>query len=68
VRKRGLSLPFAAVAVAVAGAGLLGVATLQQAGAQQASTPSQQNNGTGTAENNGQDFTRPLNLFQIRGE
>jgi hypothetical protein len=66
VRKRGLSLPFAAVAVA--GAGLLGVATLQQAGAQQASTPSQQNNGTGTAENNGQDFTRPLNLFQIRGE
>jgi hypothetical protein len=64
VRTRGLSLPFAAVA----GAGLLGVATLQQAGAQQASTPSQQSNGTGTAENNGQDFTRPLNLFQIRGE
>jgi hypothetical protein len=64
VRAPGLSLPFAAVA----GAGLLGVATLQQAGAQEASIPSQQNNGTGTAENNGQDFTRPLNLFQIRGE
>ena len=60
---RGLFLPLAAVA----GAGMLGVTTPQQACAQQASTPSQQNSD-GSAENNGQDFTRPLNLFQVRGE
>jgi len=65
VRAPGLFLPFAAVA----GAGMFGVVTLQQAGAQQASAPSQQNGGAGAAaENNGQDFTRPLSLFQVRGE
>ena len=65
MRAPGLFLPF----VAVAGAGMFGVVTLQQAGAQQASAPSQQNGGAGAAaENNGQDFTRPLNLFQVRGE
>jgi hypothetical protein len=49
---------------------MLSIGTLEQAGAQQASTPSQQNGGAGAAaaENNGQDFTRPLNLFQLRGE
>ena len=65
MRAPGLFLPFAAVA----GAGMFGVVTLQQAGAQQASAPSQQNGGAGAAaENNGQDFTRPLSLFQVRGE
>jgi hypothetical protein len=58
-------LPFAAVA----GAGMLGIATLQPAGAQQAATQSQQSGGAGAAaENNGEDFTRPLNLLQVRGE
>jgi len=48
---------------------MLGIGTFQQAGAQQASTPSQQDSGGGAAaENHGQDFTRPLNLFQVRGE
>ena len=65
MRAPGRLLPFAAVA----GAGMLGIGTFQQADAQQASTPSQQDSGRGAAaENNGQDFTRPLNLFQVRGE
>jgi hypothetical protein len=64
VRAPGPFLPFAVVA----GAGMLGIGTPQPAGAQQASTPSQQDSDAGTAENNGQDFTRPLNLFQARGE
>ena len=46
---------------------MLGAATLRQADAQQATAQSQQNSGAG-AENNGEDFTRPLNLFQVRGE
>jgi hypothetical protein len=65
MRTPGLLLPF----TAVAGAGMFGIATLQPAGAQQASTQSQQSGGAGAAtENNGEDFTRPLNLFQVRGE
>ena len=64
MRAPGRLLPFAAVA----GAGTLGIGTFQQAGAQQASTPSQQGGGAAAAENNGQDFTRPLNLLQVRGE
>jgi hypothetical protein len=64
VRAPGPFLPFAVVA----GAGMLGIGTPQPAGAQQASTPSQQDSDAGTAENNGQDFNRPLNLFQARGE
>ena len=52
---------------AVAGAGMLVFATPQQAGAQQASASPPQNSAD-AAENNGQDFTRPLNLFQLRGE
>jgi hypothetical protein len=59
-----LSVRFAAVA----GAGVLFIAALEQAGAQQASAPSPQNSGADATENNGQDFTRPLNLFQLRGE
>ena len=48
---------------------MLGVVTLQPAAAQQPPSPAQQDGGGGTAaENNGQDFTRPLNLFQVRTE
>ena len=61
-----LLLPWAA---GLAGAGMLGIVALKPAAAQQAPSPPQQNSGAGAAlENNGQDFTRPLNLFQIRGE
>jgi hypothetical protein len=53
----------------LAGAGMFGIATVRPAAAQPAPSQAQQNSGSGTAaENNGQDFTRPLNLFQIRGE
>jgi hypothetical protein len=53
----------------LAGAAMLGVVTLKPAAAQQAPSPPQQNSGAGVGgENNGEDFTRPLNLFQIRGE
>ena len=53
----------------LAGAAMLGVVTLKPAAAQQAPSPPQQNSGAGAGgENNGEDFTRPLNLFQIRGE
>jgi hypothetical protein len=48
----------------LAGAAMLGVVTLKPAAAQQAPSPPQQNSGAGVGgENNGEDFTRPLNLF-----
>jgi hypothetical protein len=48
---------------------MLGFVTVKPATAQQAPSPPQQNSGAGVGgENNGEDFTRPLNLFQIRGE
>jgi hypothetical protein len=66
VRAPELLVPLAA---SLAGAGMLGIATVRPAAAQPAPSQAQQNSGSGTAaENNGQDFTRPLNLFQIRGE
>jgi hypothetical protein len=66
LRAPALSLPFAA---GLAAAGMFGVVTIRHAGAQQAPSPPQQNSGaSAAAEGNGQDFTRPLNLFQIRGE
>lgn len=41
----------------------------QQANSQQEQSGSQQGSSDGgTAPNNGQDFTRPQNLFQVRGE
>jgi hypothetical protein len=43
-------------------------ANTQQANSQQQQSDSQQSDGTGTQENNGEDFTRPQNLFQVRGE
>ena len=44
---------------------MLGIVTLQRANAQQTPTASQ--SGAGAAvENNGEDFTRPTNLFQLR--
>jgi hypothetical protein len=47
---------------------VLCILSLQQANAQQA-TSSVPGSGTGaTEENNGEDFTRPQNLFQVRGE
>ena len=57
------------LATGLAGAAMLGVVTVKPATAQQAPSPPQQNSGAGVGgENNGQDFTRPHNLFQIRGE
>jgi len=45
----------------------LGIATLNQATAQQGPSLSQQNTNSGAAgDNNGQDFTRPQTLFQLR--
>jgi hypothetical protein len=43
-------------------------ANTQQANSQQQQSASQQSDGAGTEENNGEDFTRPQNLFQVRGE
>jgi hypothetical protein len=40
----------------------------QTATAASAQPASQQGGGAGTEENNGEDFTRPQNLFQVRGE
>ena len=57
------------LATGLAGAAMLGVVTVKPATAQQAPSAPQQNSGAGAgSENNGEDFTRPLNLFQIRGE
>lgn len=45
------------------------VANAQQAGSQQAQSASGQGGAAGAdANNNNQDFTRPQNLFQVRGE
>jgi hypothetical protein len=43
-------------------------ANAQQAGSQQAQPDSGQGGSAGPEENNGEDFTRPQNLFQVRGE
>jgi hypothetical protein len=43
-------------------------ATTQQANSQQQQSASQQSDAADTQENNGEDFTRPQNLFQVRGE
>ena len=57
------------LATGLAGAAMLSVVTVKPATAQQTPSPPQQNSGAGAGgENNGEDFTRPLNLFQIRGE
>ena len=56
------------------GSCLLGVVVLQPmtAGAQNATAPAvvatQQTSAQGQAENTGQDFLRPLNMFQLRYE
>jgi hypothetical protein len=50
----------------IASATTLGLFTLPQASAQQAPAGSQQGSSAKAAENNGQDFTRPENLFQFR--
>lgn len=67
----------------LASAAALGLVTPRQADAEQASTQQansqpadaaqtqpgyQQSDSAGTVENNGEDFTRPQNLFQERGE
>ena len=57
----------ASIVVRVASAVLLVCIALQQAAAQQVWTSTQQVASTGAAvENNGEDFTRPANLFQLR--
>jgi hypothetical protein len=65
------------VVAGLAGAGLFASVFPQQAQAQQANAAqgglqqapdSQQNAGSGAAINNGQDFTRPQNLIQLRDE
>jgi hypothetical protein len=52
-------------AALVAGAMALAIVAADQAEAQQGQTASSAN---GSADNNGQDFTRPQNLFQLRYE
>jgi hypothetical protein len=60
---------FRSAAVRFAGAAMVGILALQQAGAEPAAAGSQQTGGAGPAvENNDQDFTRPENLFQLRYE
>jgi hypothetical protein len=45
-----------------------GQTNVQQADAQQGQSDFPQAGGTSAADNNGEDFTRPQNLFQVRGE
>lgn len=55
------------LAVRFASALALGIALLQQAKAQQGPSASRNATGAGkSVENNGEDFTRPENLFQLR--
>lgn len=61
--------PFLLVVVCLACAAMIDIIAPRHANAQQAPAGSQQGSGAGAAaENNGQDFTRPENLFQLRDE
>jgi hypothetical protein len=58
---------FASAVARLVGAGAISVLALAQAGAQQEPTAGPQSVSSSAAvENNGQDFTRPENLFQLR--
>ena len=64
-RREGLRATGVAVAVRIAIAAALYFIALNEVGAQQASSASQQD-AAAAVENNGQDFTRPETLFQLR--